>query len=223
MAIGETIHFEGEEFRISGRFDAQGTVMESEVWFNRSDLMTLILRETLSCVVVRLDDPAARARADLFAKQRLDLELVVLAEDEYYGKLATFYGPIRSMTWLTVLMVAIGAVMGGLNMLYASFSSRIRELATLQTLGYRRRAVLLSLLQESLLTQAIGLMLALAVGLLLIDGMMIQFSMGTFQLELTGGVTLVALVTAFLLGTIGTLPPAIRCLKMPVPAALRSS
>jgi ABC-type lipoprotein release transport system permease subunit len=223
LAIGSSILFEGEQFRISGHFDAAGTVMESEIWFNRGDLMTLIQRETLSCVVVRLDDPASRARADLFAKQRLDLELTAVAESEYYANLAVFYGPIRSMTWLTAAMVALGAVMGGLNMLYASFSSRVRELATLQTLGFRRWAVLFSLIQESLLTQLVGLILAMAVGLLLVDGAIVQFSMGTFRMELSGSVALVGFLTAFALGSIGTLPPAIRCLRLPVPAALRSA
>lgn len=222
LAVGRTIEFEGEQFRISGRFDARGTVMESEVWFNRSDLMTLIQRETLSCVVIRLEDPSDVKWADIFAKQRLDLELVAVSESEYYANLATFYGPIRSMTWLTAAMVALGAAMGGLNMLYASFSSRVRELATLQTLGYRRRAVLLSLVQESLFTQAVGLMLAVGFGLLVLEGYMVQFSVGTFRMELTGGVMSVALLTALLLGTLGTLPPAARCLRMPVPVALRS-
>lgn len=222
LAIGEDIIFEGESFRISGHFDAEGTVMESEIWFNRSDLMTLVQRETLSCVVIKLDDPSYRARADLFAKQRLDLELTVVSENDYYANLAVFYGPIRSMTWLTAAMVAIGAVMGGLNMLYASFSSRVRELATLQTLGFRRWAVLLSLIQESLLTQLVGLILAIMAGILVVDGAMVQFSMGTFRMELSGGVALVGFITALVLGSFGTLPPAIRCLRMPVPSALRS-
>ena len=223
LAVGKRIVFEGEEFRISGRFDAQGTVMESEIWFNRTDLMTLIQRETLSCVVVRLDNPEDIARADLFAKQRLDLELVAVAEDDYYANLAAFYGPIRSMTWLTAAMVAVGAIAGGLNMLYASFSSMVKELATLQTIGYRRRAVLVSLIQESLFTQAAGLLIAVFFAILFLEGMMVQFSVGTFRMELSGGVLLVGILTALVLGTIGTLPPAARCLRLPVPVALRSA
>lgn len=223
LAVGKTLLLEDEPFRIAGRFDAQGTVMESEVWFNRTDLMTRIQRETLSCVVIRLDDPAGRARADLFAKQRLDLELTVIPEDAYYAQLAAFYGPVRSMTWLTAAMVALGAVMGGLNMLYASFASRVRELATLQTLGYRRRAVLISLIQESLLTQLIGLVLSLAAAWFLLDGRTVQFSMGTFEMMLSDSVLLVTLLAALALGTVGTLPPAARCLRLPVPVGLRSA
>jgi ABC-type antimicrobial peptide transport system permease subunit len=222
LAPGQAILLEGETFRISGRFDAPGTVMESEIWFNRSDLMALIQRETLSCVVIRVPDPSHRPRADLFSKQRLDLELVAVAEKDYYANLAAFYGPIRSMTWLTAAMVAVGAVMGGLNMLYASFSARVRELATLQTLGYRRGAVLLSLVQESLLTQFIGLLVALTAAWLLLEGAVVQFSIGTFRMELAGVVPVSGLLTAFLLGTVGTLPPAVRCLRLPVPVALRS-
>lgn len=223
LAPGKTLTLEGEPFTIAGTFDARGTVMESEIWFKRSDLRTLIQRETLSCVVIKLEDPAYLSRAELFAKQRLDLELTALSEADYYAGLSTFYSPLRSMTWLTAAMVGIGAVMGGLNLLYASFSARIRELATLQTIGYRRRAILLSLVQESLFTQFIGLIAALSAALLLLDGTMVQFSIGTFRMELTGSIFLTALATALALGTCGTLPPALRCLKMPVPSALRSS
>jgi len=83
--------------------------------------------------------------------------------------------------------------------------------------------VLLSLVQESLLTQTIGLMIALGAGLALLDGNMVHFSMGTFHMELSGGVCLVGTVVALLLGTAGTLPPAAHCLRMPLPVALRSA
>ncbi len=222
LAVGKKVILEDQSFRIAGRFDAAGTVLESEIWFNRSDLRTLIQRDSLSCVVARLGNPSDLARAKLFAKQRLDLELTVVSEEEYYANLAGFYGPIRGMTWLTAVMVGIGAVMGGLNMLYAAFASRVRELATLQTLGFRRGAVLISLIQESLLTQAVGFLIALTAATFLLDGLWIQFSMGTFRMELSPAVTFYGLLTAFLMGTAGTLPPAARCLRLPVPVALRA-
>ena len=222
MAVGATILLEGQPFRISGRFDAVGTVMESEIWFNRTDLMTLIQRESLSCVVVRLANPDDFSRVDLFAKQRLDLELTAVPESAYYANLARFYGPIRGMIWLTAALVAVGAVMGGLNILYASFSARVQELATLQILGYRRRVVLVSLIQESLFIQLIGLIVGTILALLLLEGVVVQFSMGTFQMELSPSVLGVAALTAIALATLGTLPPALRCLRLPVPIALHA-
>lgn len=222
LAPGATVIFDGQEFTVAGQFDAPGTVMESEVWMNRQDLMTLTRRESLSCVVARLAGPDALADAELFTRQRLDLELVVLRESEYYSRLAAFYGPIRAMAWLTAGLIMAGAVFGGLNMLYAAFASRVRELATLQAIGYGRPAILFSLVQESLLATLLGTLLATFVGLVALEGLRIDFSMGTFALGFPPAVVAGGLLAGLLLGLLGALPPAWRCLSAPLPAALRS-
>ncbi len=222
LEVGGKLIFESQEFTISGIFEAPGTVMESEIWMDRTDLMTLVQRDTLSCVVVRLESSEDFPEVDLFTKQRLDLELVAIRESEYYGKLAQFYGPIRGMTWLTAGLVAAGAIFGGLNMLYAAFSSRIRELATLQTVGFSRVAVLVSLIQESLLATLIGTLVAAFLATILLEGINVPFSTGTFRLTMTGPIVLLGLGSGVILGAIGALPPAIRCLKAPLPVALRS-
>ena len=219
---GQTLVFEGQTFRIVGVFDAIGTVMESEVWMNRTDLMTLIQRETLSCVVVRMSDPGGFKSVDLFTKQRLDLELTPIPETEYYQGLANFYGPLGAITWLTAAMVGIGAVFGGLNMLYAAFASRSAELATLQVLGYSRLAVLFSLIQESLIAVLLGTLVAALLAVWLLEGMNVNFSMGTFRMDLPMHVTLTALAVGLILGVVGALPPALTALRNPLPVSLRS-
>ena len=222
LAIGQSLTFEGQELRIAGIFEAPGTVMESEIWLDRNDLMTLVLRDSLSCVVIRHAGKNGFAAADLFSKQRLDLELVAIRESDYYGKLARFYQPIRAMTWLTAGMVAAGAVFGGLNLLYAAFSSRIRELATLQAVGFSRGAILLSLVQESLLATLLGTLVASFLATQTLEGFNVPFSIGTFRLTLTFSTVLLALGSGILLGSLGALPPALRCLRAPLPVALRS-
>lgn len=222
LSPGKTVTFEGQTFEISGIFKAPGTVMESELWFNRNDLMTLIQRDALSCAVIRLENTEQFASADLFTKQRLDLELTAIRESEYYQKLSQFYAPIRAMTWLTAGLIAAGAIFGGFNMMYAAFASRIRELATLQAIGFSRTAIFISLLQESLLANLSGTLCAAFAAVLLLEGQTVNFSMGTFYLSLSVEVILAGLLTGVLLGIIGTIPPAIRCLGSPLPAALRS-
>ncbi len=219
---GAKLRFEGAELTVSGVFAAPGTVMESEIWMDLTDLMTLVQRDTLSCVVVRLEKPENFAEADLFAKQRLDLELIAIRETDYYAKLSEFFGPIRMMTWLTAALVATGAVFGGINVLYAAFASRIRELATLQALGYSRPAILLSLVQESLVATLAGTLLASVLAVVVLEGVKVPFSMGTFELTLSAPVLVLGLGAALLLGTLGALPPAWRCLMAPIPVALRS-
>jgi putative ABC transport system permease protein len=219
---GSVLRFEGTDLTVAGIFEAPGTVMESEIWMDRSDLMALVVRDALSCVVVRLESAAGFAEADLFAKQRLDLELVAIRETDYYAKLSEFYGPIRMMTWLTAILVAAGAVFGGINVLYAAFASRIRELATLQAVGFSRPAILFSLVQESLVSTLLGTLVASFLAITVLEGVMVPFAMGTFRLTLSPGVLALGLMAALLLGTLGALPPAWRCLMAPIPVALRS-
>lgn len=222
LVPGTTALLDGSHVTISGVFAAPGTVMESEIWAPLSDIRMLAQRETVSCVVLRLEHPDDFAEADLFSKQRLDLELTALRESDYYAHLANFFKPLRIMTWITAGLVAAGAVFGGLNTLYAAFASRIKELATLQAIGYTRRAILASLIQESLLASLTGTLVASALALLLLDGRTIPFSIGAFTVTITPAIALIGIITGVLLGIIGALPPAFRCLKPSLPSALRS-
>jgi len=221
LAVGKQLWFDDRAWTISGRFEAPGTVMEAEIWTTLQDLRVATQRDNLSCVVLTLG-PGGIADAELFSKQRLDLELVALSEVEYYGKVFAFYEPVRAMVWITAIMVAAGAFLGGLNTMYASFASRIRELAALQAIGYGRAAIVTSLLQESVLTAAAGSLLAAAAALLLLDGLAVRISMGAFGMVVDAPVLAFGLAAGMTLGIVGALPPAWRCLKMPVAQALRA-
>lgn len=219
---GEKVTIDGSAMTVSGTFAAPGTVMESEVWAALGDLHMLAQRETVSCVVLRMDNPADFSEAELFAQQRLDLELAALRESDYYAALSSFFKPLRVMTWITAGLIAAGAVFGGFNTLYAAFASRIRELATLQAIGYGRGAIFLSLVQESLIACLAGTLLASVAAIFLLDGRTIPFSIGAFTVSISPQVALAGLATGILLGILGAIPPAIRCLRPPLPKALRS-
>lgn len=220
---GSEVVLDGQKMKVSGIFAAPGTVLESEVWATLGDLRVLAKRDTVSCIAIRLDDPADFAEAEMFTKQRLDLELSALKETDYYSRLTAFFKPLRAMTWITAGLIAAGAIFGGINTLYAAFASRVREMATLQAIGFGRGSLLLSLIQESTLACLTGTLIASVAALLLLDGLTIPFSIGAFTLEISPGVALTGIITGVLLGLIGTLPPAIRCLKPALPTALRSS
>jgi len=222
LTTGRTIKFGNTSFTISGIFTAPGTVLESEIWFNRNDLSSLTQRDSLSAVYVKLNSPENFDDAHIFSVLRNDLELTALREDDYYSKLAEFYAPIKVMTWVTVSLVAAGAIFGGLNTLYAAFASRTREMATLQSIGFTRTSLLISLLQESLIATLAGTLIALTIAALFLDGLNVPFSIGIFTITLTPYVILTGLITGTLLGTTGALPPAIRTLAPSLSKALRS-
>jgi putative ABC transport system permease protein len=222
LKSGAKVEVDGSSMTVSGVFAAPGTVMESEIWAALGDLHMLAQRETVSCVVLRMDDPADFEEADLFGQQRLDLELTAMRESDYYAALGSFFKPLRVMTWITAGLIAAGAVFGGFNTLYAAFASRIRELATLQAIGFGRWAVFISLVQESLIACLTGTLVASVIALLLLDGRTIPFSIGAFTVSISPQVAVTGLITGVLLGILGAIPPAIRCLRPPLPKALRS-
>ncbi|MGP1272219.1 MAG: ABC transporter permease [Phycisphaerales bacterium] len=222
LAVGQTLHFDDRDWTISGRFSAPNTVMNAEIWIPLTDLQIATNREaSLSCVVVTLDR-GSFAEVDLFAKSRLDLEITAMPESEYYASIAAFYGPIRAMIIITAALIATGGILGGLNTMYAAFASRVREIGMLQALGYTRRAIVLSLTEESVFAAACGAIIGATLGVLVLDGLAVRFSMGAFVLTIDAPVMLVGLAGGLVVGLVGAIPPAVRCLRLPVTEALKS-
>lgn len=225
LNVGSQIWIDDRPWNVVGRFEAPQTVMDAEIWCPLTDLQIVAQRDSLSCVILTLGsgpDGATLSDVQAFASQRLDLEIVAMGEREYYRQLAAFFGPIRAMVLVTAALIAIGGVVGGLNTMYAAFAARVRELGTLQVLGFRRSAIVLSLVQESTLTAAVGALLAVGLGMFLLDGLAIRFSMGAFGLIVDHNVVGISLLAGLVLGVVGALPPAWRCLRMPITESLKA-
>jgi putative ABC transport system permease protein len=222
LAPGSRLSIDGREWTIRGRLEAPGTVMDAELWAPLQELLVATQRVNLSTVAVTMED-GDPSEAQLFAKRRLDLELAAIPEEVYYDRLHAFYGPVRGMVWATALLVAAGAFLGGLNTLYASFAARVREMATLQVLGFSRRAVALGLVLEAVLVSSAGSLVAAAVAAGALDGVAVRISLGAFGLRVDGPVMAFGLACGIGLGTVGALLPAWRCLRLPVAEALRSA
>jgi len=220
--IGQTLYFDDRDWTIVGHFQAPNTVMNAEVWIPLTDLQVATNRESsLSCVVVTLED-ATFADADLFAKSRLDLEITALRERDYYASIASFYGPIRIMIIVTAVLIASGGVLGGLNTMYAAFAARVREIGMLQALGFKRMAIVINLAEESVFAAACGALIGVVLGLVLLDGLAVRFSMGAFALTLDTPVVLAGVLGGLTVGLIGAIPPAVRCLRLPITEALKA-
>jgi len=222
LSIGQSLYFDDRDWTIVGRFTAPNTVMNAEVWISLTDLQIATNRESsLSCVIITLED-ASFSDADLFAKSRLDLEISAMRERDYYASIAAFYGPIRIMIIITATLIASGGILGGLNTMYAAFAARVREVGMLQSLGYTRRAIVLNLIEESVFASACGTLLGAAIGLVLLNGLAVRFSMGAFAITIDAPVLTIGILGGLLVGFIGAIPPAIRCLRLPITEALKS-
>ncbi|MCP4784120.1 MAG: ABC transporter permease [Fuerstiella sp.] len=220
--VGQSISFEGRSWRISGVFSAGGSAFESEAWCRLDELQQAMKRQDLSIVAVTLAPGADFADLDLFCKERLDLELQTIPETEYYASLQKDYGPVVWLAWLVVLLVSGAGVFAGLNTMYGSVVGRIPELSTLRTVGFVRRSIVMSLIQEGVLLASAASLLAALIALFFVNGAAVRFTMGAFSLRIDSMAVLIGCGVGLSLGFFGAIPPAIRALRMPIVDGLKA-
>ena len=222
LAVGRSLRFEGRTWRISGVFTAAGAAFESEIWCRLDDLQQAMKRQDLSIVAVTVAPAGDFADIDLFCKERLDLELQAMRETDYYASLQNDYAPVRWLAWVVVLLVSGAGVFAGLNTMYGSVVGRIPELSMLQTIGFVRRSIVVSLIQEGLLLAAAASLLAALVALVFVNGAAVRFTMGAFTLRIDSMAVLIGCGVGLLLGFFGAIPPAFRALRMPIVDGLKA-
>jgi putative ABC transport system permease protein len=219
LALGSVLPMERREFTIVGHFAAPGTVFEAELWARLPDVMLATKREDVSCVVLRLADPASLSDVRLFAGRRIDLEIAAVPEAELMQAIAGSLAPIAALArWMALLAVVAGSFACA-NTMFAAVLARTRELATLRALGYSPSAVAFGLVQESMLVAfaggAVGTLLALAVG-----AISLRYPMGALVLHADVGSRAVGLTAALASGLLGGIVPAIRAVRIPLIEAI---
>ncbi|MCH2182389.1 MAG: ABC transporter permease [Mariniblastus sp.] len=222
VGIGSSVRLENRDWKVVGLFSCGGAAFESEIWCRLDELQQAMKRQDLSIVALTLEPGADFVDLDMFCKQRLDLELQTMPETEYYAGLQRDYEPIRWLAWLVVLLVSGAGVFAGLNTMYGSVVGRISEFSMLRTIGFVRRAIVLSLIQEAVILGLAASLFASFLALTLVNGAAVRFTMGAFQLQIDSTSILIGCGVGFLLGFLGALPPAIRALRMPIVDGLRS-
>lgn len=222
LAVGQTLNIEKQDWKISGVFSAGGSALESEIWCRLPDFQQALKRQDISLVAMLLEPGTASGEVELFCLSRKDLELQGLGETTYYQSLQQHYRPVQMLAWTVVVLIAGAGIFAGLNLMYGAVAGRIRELATLQAMGYRRRAILATLIQEGTLLAAASSLLAGLIALTLLNNVAVRFTMGAFVLRIDSICLLIGCGVGLLLGVLGALPPAIKALRLPIAQSLKA-
>ena len=225
--IGETIRFAGRPWTVTCHFAAQGSAFESEIWGENEQIMPAMRRQNFQSVAFRLNDPAAfdEAKRLLEADKRLTVD--VYRESAFYAKQSELLGRIlRILAIMITGIMAVGAVFGAVNTMYAAVASRAPEIAVLLTLGFRPRSILASFLAESaviaLIGGIVGCLLALPMnGVVTSTTNWANFSEIAFSFRITPLLLLAGVIFAVVMGTLGGYFPARRASKVPVIQAIR--
>lgn len=219
---GAEIEFEGKPWRVAGQFAAGGSALESEIWCLVDELQVVLKRQDLSLVAIMLSNESDIGDVQEFCKERIDLEWEATAETAYYASLQKHYGPVRMVAWLIVFLMAGSGIFAGLNTMYGAILGRVRELSMLQTLGFSRRAILLSILQEGLLMAMTASLFATSLAVILLHGFAVRFTMGAFTLQADNVTVVAGLTIGVIIGVFGSLPPGWRALQLSVVDGLKA-
>jgi putative ABC transport system permease protein len=182
-----------------------------------------------SSLAVRLKDPATLEAFDTWIRDDPEMQLQAVDERKYYEDQAG--GLSNTLLFLVAFVsftMAIGAVFGAMNTLYAIVAARTREIGTLRALGFSRRSILLSFVVESVLLAmaggALGCLLALPInGFSTASGQTPSFSEVAFAFQVTPDILIRGLVFATIMGLVGGLLPAFRAARLPITRALREA
>ncbi len=228
-AVGDRIKLAGRQWSIVGVFDADGASFDSEIWGDVELFMPVFDRPVYQSVTFRLDDPSqfAAVRKRLEADPRMSVRLK--REDEFYAaQSAVLAALLRGLGLFVTLIMALGAISGALNTMYAAVGSRTKDIGTLLALGFSRGSILVCFLIESVLLASLGGLLgclfALPVNGITTSTMnFASFSEIAFRFQITPSVLLAGMLFAAVMGALGGFFPARKAAHRVIVEALREA
>ena len=228
LALGKQLKLANQMWTVVGVFES-GDSHESELWADVDVLGPAYQRSSFQSVTVKLDGKEGfkRLKAALAADPRLKLDIET-TQDYYAKQSAGLTKLINILGKVIGSIMAIGAVFGALNSMYAAVAGRAREIATMRALGFRGVPVVTAVMLETMLLALLGGLLGAGIAWLVFNGYTVStlgqnFSQVVFQFRVSPELLWTGLKWALGIGLVGGLFPALRAARMPVADALRAA
>ena len=227
LAVGEHVNFGGSEWVVVGAFSSNGDLHESEVFADVESVSGTYRRNSYNSVTALLESPDAFNDFKAYLTSNPSLTVDAMRETDYYAGLSQQLSKLLTQVgWLVGGIMAIGAVFGALNSIYAAVGSRRVEIATLRAIGFSAESVVVSIVVEALILAFAGGIIGAALGWVAFNGNAVNTLGGgntqvVFQLMVTPVLISLGLLMALGVGLVGGLIPAAHAARLPVATALR--
>jgi putative ABC transport system permease protein len=228
LEIGKSLKLQRKDWKIVGIFTSEGSGFESEIWGD-VDVMgpAFDRRGGYQSLTLRLKDPSQFEALASSLANNPQFQVSAKRERTFYDDQAGPMGrTLNTLAWFVSLIMAIGAVTGAMNTMYAIVAARTREIGTLRALGFSRVAILTAFVMESMCLAAVGGTLGCLLALPA-NGMSgatsATFSDLAFAFRVTPPTLIVGFSFALIMGLVGGVLPAVRAARMPITTALREA
>ena len=228
LVPGAEVKLGTQPWKVAGVF-ASGDSMESEIWGDATVVADTYRRgSSRAAITVRLDDPKSFAAFKAAVESNPQIKVEAATTLDYFGKQSEGMTKIiRGMGIAVGTIMAIGAMFGALNTMFAAVAARAREIATLRAIGFPGLPVVVAVMLETMLLALVGGLIGGGLAWLIFNGYSASTMAGgsvgqlAFQLHVTPELLWTGLKWALAIGFIGGLFPAVRAARLPVTTALR--
>jgi len=226
LEVGKQIDLGNQVWTVVGVF-ASGDAHDSELWTDTQTLATTYNRSAYQSINVRTQGKQGfeQFKNAMAADPRLKLDVLTTAE--YYRKQGGNLNKILDILGKFIgTIMAIGAVFGALNTMYAAVATRAREIATMRAIGFRGLPVVMAVMLETMLLALLGGVLGGLIAWAIFNGYSVStlgsnFSQVVFQFRVSPELLWTGLKWALGIGLVGGLFPALRAARLPITTALR--
>ncbi len=226
LEVGRTLRMGNQDWTVVGVF-ASGDAHDSELWTDAETLGSTYNRRAYQSITVKTDGKAGfeQFKTAMAADPRLKLD--VETTRAYYGKQGGGLSKLLTILGTVIgAIMAVGAVFGALNTMYAAVATRAREIATMRAIGFRGLPVVTAIMLETMLLALLGGLLGGLVAWLLFNNYSVStlgnnFSQVVFQFRVSPELLWSGLKWALGIGMVGGLFPALRAARLPITVALR--
>jgi putative ABC transport system permease protein len=223
MSIGKTVAMPDGEWPIVGIYKS-GDILEGQVLGDVEMVMAATHKKNYNSILVRLSSPDSLSTFKGAITSNPALAMDVERHTDWYKRFsAGFSGFLTAIAYAIGAIMAVGALFGCLNTMYAAVSTRGQEIATLRALGFGAFPVAVSVMLEAVLLSVAGALVGGGIAWLLFDGKEQVFGNNVYNLTISLDGIGLGIVWACVVALLGGLLPSIQAARRPVAEALRAT
>lgn len=226
LAVGATLKLGSQPWTVVGVFSS-GDAMESELWADANVVNDTYQRGSgRNSVTVKLAKAADFQAFKDALENNPQLKVSANTTLAFFAKQSEQMTKILRIIGITVgAIMAVGAVFGALNTMFAAVATRAREIATLRAIGFRGMPVVVAVMLETTLLALLGGLVGGLLAYLVFNGFeastMSAVGKLSFNLAVSPALLWEGIKWALAIGFVGGLFPAVRAASLPVTTALR--
>ncbi len=221
VSVGDTFELTGSRYKVVGIYEAGGGFDEMGGVITLRDAQILTGRpRKVTMYLVKVANPLQAPEVVQTINERIQDAHASLAGD-FAEEMPDMQAMDGIMAAISILAIGVGSV-GVMNTMLMAVLERTREIGVLRALGWRRRRVLMLILEEGLLLGLFGgaLGMVVAFGLAFSLSLVPQYG-SLLEPQWTLPIFLRAFTLALSLGLLGGLYPAYRATRLQPVEAIR--